>query len=68
MNMRDINRAVALSGWIFILLTCAMLIVPWIIELTRNGTSDKEVVMLAIGYLFGAATTMIKEIMLKPEE
>jgi hypothetical protein len=71
MTMRDIKRGVALSGWIVILLVCVVILCAWLWALIRHGTVDKEMTSaahLALGFLFGAGATLVKELMLSGDE
>lgn len=71
MTMRDVNRAVALSGWIVIITVCLMFISTYWYQLTFVGTQPSpelaENAKFAIGFLFGAGAALVKEVMMKPE-
>lgn len=70
MTMRDVNRTVALSGWIFILLICAAVITPYCFLMIRDGYVEEELAgtaKLCLGFLFGSGAGLIKEVMLKDE-
>lgn len=70
MTMRDVNRGVALSGWIIILGTCSVIVGAYLwAELVQNGATEKLTgdFRTAIGFMFGAATALVRDAMMKPE-
>lgn len=70
MTMRDVRRAVALSGWVLIVTVCGAFIFEWWRQLHGQGWASPEVTengKFAMGFLFGAGAALVKEVMLAPE-
>ena len=71
MTMRDVNRAIALSGWIFILATCATIVATYCAAEYFHGGAGERLTgdfRMAIAFLFGAATTFVQNLTMKPEQ
>lgn len=71
MTMRDVNRAIALSGWVFIIAVCALIVGTYCAaEYFQGGASEKLTgdFRMAIAFLFGAATTFVQNLTMKPEQ
>ena len=68
--MRDVNRAVAISGWVVILLVCVSFIgiYLWLMLTGQPVPEDlRGDAKMSLGFLFGAGAALVKEVMMREE-
>lgn len=71
MTMRDIRRGVALSGWLVILITTCGIVASYAYLMVRDGEVSAAfdgTAKLCFGFLFGVCATLVKELVLAPED